>query len=154
MAALIDTNVLVYLHDHRFPSKQRTAHNLIGRLLRSDELRVAHQSLLEFYVATTRIQPTLRQPLLSPQEARVQIHDIVIAFDVLYPVEQMIALTLLGSAVHGLSWFDAHLWSFAEYFGCELLYSEDFQHERRYGSVRIINPFDETETGSGSRSSR
>jgi predicted nucleic acid-binding protein len=141
MATLIDTNVLVYLHDHRFPQKQTTAHDLIERLLRNDELRVAHQSLLEFYVATTRIRPALRRPLLSPEQARAQIHDMVIAFEILYPVEPMMALTLLGSAVHGLSWFDAHLWAFAEYFGCDLLYSEDFQHERRYGSVRIINPF-------------
>ena len=144
MAALIDTNVLVYMHDHRFPLKQRTAHDLIERLLRSDELRVAHQSLLEFYVATTRIRPALRRPLLSPEEARAQIHDMVIAFEILYPVEPMIALTLLGSAVHGFSWFDAHLWSFAEYFGCELFYSEDFQHERRYGNVRIIDPFNDS----------
>ena len=144
MAALIDTNVLVYMHDHRFPLKQRTAHDLIERLLRSDELRVAHQSLLEFYVATTRIRPALRRPLLSPDEARAQIHDMVIAFEILYPVELMIALTLLGSAVHGFSWFDAHLWSFAEYFGCELLYSEDFQHGRRYGNVRIIDPFNDS----------
>ena len=150
MAALIDTNVLVYMHDHRFPLKQRTAHDLIERLLRSDELRVAHQSLLEFYVATTRIRPALRRPLLSPQETRTHLHDMVIAFAVLYPVEPMMSPTLLGSAVHGLSWFDAHVWSFAEYFGCELLYSEYFQHERRYGNVRIINPFSETETGSGS----
>jgi predicted nucleic acid-binding protein len=141
MAALIDTNVLVYLHDHRYPRKQAMARALIERLLRADELRVADQSLLEFYVATTRVRSAPYRSLLSPEEARTQIHDMVIAFEVLYPVEAMMALTLLGSAVHGLSWFDAHLWSFAEYFGCDLLYSEDFQHERRYGNVLIIDPF-------------
>ena len=112
--------------------------------LRDEKQRIA------FSAATTRTQPALRRPLLSPPEARTQLHDMVIAVEVLYPVEPMLSLTLLGSAVHGLSWFDARLWSFSEYFGCELLYSEDFQHERRYGNVRIINPFSETETGSGS----
>src|ERR1700751_2650405 len=126
MAELIDTNGLVYLHDHRFPQKQGAAQGLIVRLLRRYEVRGAQQSWLEFYVATTRIRPALRRPLLSPEEARAQIHDMVIAFETLYPAEPMVALTLLGSAVHRLSWFDAHLWSFAEYFGCELLYSEDF----------------------------
>jgi predicted nucleic acid-binding protein len=141
MAALIDTNVLVYLHDRRFPDKQELARNLILQLLESDELRVAHQSLLEFYSATTRHLGKGGDPLLTPEEARREIHDMVNAFEILYPVEAMISLTLLGSAVHGLSWFDAHLWSFAEYYGCDALYSEDFQHGRRYGTVRIIDPF-------------
>jgi len=41
----------------------------------------------------------------------------------------------------GMSWFDAHLWSFAEYYHIEQIYSEDFQHQRIYGSVQILNPF-------------
>jgi predicted nucleic acid-binding protein len=40
-----------------------------------------------------------------------------------------------------MSWFDAHLWSFAEYYHIERIYSEDFQHQRIYGSVQILNPF-------------
>ena len=100
--------------------------------LRDEKQRIASVS-----AATTQTQAALRRPLLSPQEARTQLHDMVIAFEVLYPVEPMLSLTLLGSAVHGLSWFDARLWSFSEYFGSELFYSEDFQHERRYGNVRF-----------------
>jgi predicted nucleic acid-binding protein len=141
MAALIDTNVLVYLHDRRFPEKQQLARSLILQLLQSDELRVAHQSLLEFYGATTRPATKGSEPLLTPEEARREIHDMVNAFEILYPVEAMISLTLLGSAVHRLSWFDAHLWSFAEYHGCDTLFSEDFQHGRRYGTVHIVDPF-------------
>jgi hypothetical protein len=60
-------------------------------------------SLLEFYVATTRVRSASYRSLLSPEEARTQIHDMVIAFEVLYPAEAMMALTLLESAVHGLS---------------------------------------------------
>ena len=40
-----------------------------------------------------------------------------------------------------LSWFDAHLWAYAETFGVPELLSEDFEHGRIYGSVRVINPF-------------
>jgi predicted nucleic acid-binding protein len=40
-----------------------------------------------------------------------------------------------------MSWFDAHLWAYAEYFGLTTLYSEDFQTGRVYGAVRIENPF-------------
>jgi predicted nucleic acid-binding protein len=48
---------------------------------------------------------------------------------------------LRGAAAYQLSWFDAHLWAYAEHYGLNLLYSEDFQHDRLYGSVRVVNPF-------------
>ena len=38
-------------------------------------------------------------------------------------------------------WFDAHLWAYAEHHGLPELLSEDFQHDRLYGSVRAVNPF-------------
>ena len=40
-----------------------------------------------------------------------------------------------------LSWFDAHLWAYAEVHGIADLLSEDFQHGRLYGTVTIRNPF-------------
>jgi predicted nucleic acid-binding protein len=40
-----------------------------------------------------------------------------------------------------LSWFDAHLWSYAEHYGLREILSEDFQHNRLYGTVRVVNPF-------------
>ena len=40
-----------------------------------------------------------------------------------------------------VSWFDAHLWAYADHYGLEEIVSEDFQHDRLYGSVRIRNPF-------------
>jgi predicted nucleic acid-binding protein len=40
-----------------------------------------------------------------------------------------------------LSWFDAHLWAYAERFGLDTLWSEDFENGRLYGRVRASNPF-------------
>jgi predicted nucleic acid-binding protein len=48
---------------------------------------------------------------------------------------------LRGAAAYHLSWFDAHLWAYAEHYGIAQLISEDFEHGRMYGSVRVINPF-------------
>jgi hypothetical protein len=39
------------------------------------------------------------------------------------------------------SWFDAHLWAYTEHYGLEEIVSEDFEHGRLYGSVRVGNPF-------------
>jgi predicted nucleic acid-binding protein len=37
--------------------------------------------------------------------------------------------------------FDAHLWAYAEVNGIPEILSEDFQHGRYYGSVRVVDPF-------------
>jgi hypothetical protein len=46
---------------------------------------------------------------------------------------------LRGAAAYQLGWFDAHLWAYAEHYGLEKLWSEDFQHDRLYGTVRAVN---------------
>jgi len=42
---------------------------------------------------------------------------------------------------HQLSFYDALIVASAIDAGCDLLYSEDMQHGRAYGELRIVNPF-------------
>jgi len=49
--ALVDTNVLVYRFDPRFPGKQEIATALLRRGLVDDEIRVPHQAVAEFIAA-------------------------------------------------------------------------------------------------------
>jgi hypothetical protein len=42
---------------------------------------------------------------------------------------------------HGLSIYDALIVAAALEAGCDTLFSEDMQHQRVFGSLRIINPF-------------
>ena len=44
-------------------------------------------------------------------------------------------------AAYQLSWFDAHMWAYAEHYGLPEILSEDFEHGRIYGGVRVRNPF-------------
>ena len=53
----------------------------------------------------------------------------------------MFRTALRGAAAYQLSWFDAHVWAYAEVHGLPELYSEDFQHGRLIGTVRMVNPF-------------
>ena len=140
MPALVDTNVLVYRFDPRFPEKQERARLLLETAARPGVLSVPHQALVEFVAATTRPLPRTGA-LLSPDEAREEVESMLLTFDILYPDAPLVRTALRGAATYGLSWFDAHLWAFAEHFGCHVLYSEDFQHGRVYGSVRVVNPF-------------
>lgn len=140
MAALVDTNILVYRFDPRFPEKQRIATELLRNGISQNSIRVPHQAIVEFVAATTR--PIHGgDPLLQPDVARREAEEMLSQFVVLYPNEPMLRTALRGAAAYQLGWFDAHLWAFAEFYGLDDLYSEDFQHDRLYGTVRIVNPF-------------
>jgi predicted nucleic acid-binding protein len=42
---------------------------------------------------------------------------------------------------HSIAFYDALILAAAIEAGCETLYSEDFQHGRRFGECTIVNPF-------------
>ncbi|MCA9415448.1 MAG: PIN domain-containing protein [Candidatus Omnitrophica bacterium] len=141
MAALVDTNVLVYLFDHRYPKKQKIAEQLLRKGIEEDNVRVPHQALVEFVAATTK-KSLSDGPLLEDSEARQEAEEFLHQFTILYPNENVFRLALRGMAAYQLSWFDAHMWAYAEHFGLSEILSEDFQDGRLYGSVQIRNPFD------------
>lgn len=141
MAFLVDTNVLVYRFDSRFPEKQRRATQLLREGIRSGEARLSHQAILEFIAAVLRPLRPGRGSILSPEEARREGEDLLKQFPVVYPVEPVVRLAIRGFATYGLNWLDAHRWAYAEHYGFSPLYSEDFQHDRVYGTVHVVNPF-------------
>lgn len=136
---LIDTNVLVYRYDGRFPDKQSIAEDVLRDGIANGDARVAHQALVEFVAAATRGGP--ERWLLEPSEARREAEELMAQFPVLYPDDNVLRTALRGAAAYGLSWFDAHMWAYAEVHGLEELVSEDFQHGRLYGVVTVSNPF-------------
>ena len=136
---LIDTNVLVYRYDPRFPDKQSTASAVLRECIATGAARVPHQAVVEFVAATTRGRPGQR--LLDPAEARREAEEIMAQFPVIYPDDAVLRMALRGSAAYRLSWFDAHLWAYAEVHGLAELLSEDFQDGRMYGTVTVRNPF-------------
>jgi predicted nucleic acid-binding protein len=138
--ALVDTNVLVYRFDARFPEKQRIATALLRQGIADDSLRVPHQAVIEFVSVATRPVAGGR-PLLSSEDAYREAEELLSEFDVLYPNEAIVRTALRGAAAYRLSWFDAHLWAYADHHGLDELISEDFQHGRLYGTVRAVNPF-------------
>ena len=144
MPALVDTNIFVYRHDPRYPRKQKRAIDLLRSGLDDGSLRIAHQVVVEFVAAVSR-PLSGGAPLLAPADARREAEDLLNQFPVLYPNEQMLRTALRGAAAYDLSWFDAHLWAYADYYGLSELISEDFQHGRMYGAVRAVNPFAEPE---------
>ena len=139
-ASLIDTNVLVYRFDPRFPEKQRIATRVLRDGLRTDSVRIPHQAVLEFMAVVTRVRIGA-EPLLTQTDARRETEELLDQFRILYPNTGVVRTALRGAATYQLPWFDAHLWAYAECNGMNELISEDFEHGRLYGSVRARNPF-------------
>lgn len=142
MASLIDTNILVYRFDPRDPVKQEIAASLLRKGLADDALVLPHQAVLEFVAAVIRPRRDLGgEPLLPRFEALREAESLMLQFRMLYPTPDVLLTALRGVAAYGLSWFDAHLWAFAETCGIPEILSEDFEHGRHYGRVRVANPF-------------
>ncbi|HYM76528.1 MAG TPA: PIN domain-containing protein [Candidatus Dormibacteraeota bacterium] len=140
MASLVDTNILVYRCDPRDPAKRAAAAAVLRHGEASGELRIPHQSLLEFMSAVTRTRAGA-PPLMTREDATRQTELFMAEFPILYPNEHLFRTALRGMAAYRLSWFDAHLWAYAEHYGLPEILSEDFEHERMYGTVKIQNPF-------------
>ena len=142
MASLVDTNVLVYRVDPRDPARQRVANALLRDGIGNDALVLPHQALVEFVAAVTRPRAELGgEPLLPPAEALRETESLMAQFRVIYPGPELLLTAMRGMALYGLSWLDAHLWACAEAGGIPELLSEDFEHGRHYGRVRVVNPF-------------
>jgi predicted nucleic acid-binding protein len=142
VASLVDTNILVYRFDARDPVKQRRAREVLRNGLVDDNVVLAHQCIVEFVAAVSRPREELAgSPLLPASEARLEAEKLVTEYPMLYPTREVVLAALRGTATYGLSWFDAHLWAYAEVYGVDEILSEDFAHGRHYGTVRAVNPF-------------
>ncbi len=142
MASLVDTNILVYRFDASDRVKQRRAEEILREGVFADSLVLAHQCVVEFVAAVTRPRRDLGgASFLTFDKARLEAEQLLAQFPVLYPDRDVLHTALSATAMYGLSWFDAHLWAYAEVNGVAEILSEDFEHGRHYGTVRVVNPF-------------
>ena len=139
MAVLVDTNILVYRYDGRFPQKQKIANEILRYGIAQDSVRIPHQAIMEFVAVVTR---SFRGHVILPQgEALREAEELLREFKVLYPNEFVVREAVRGCTAYQMNWFDAHLWAYAEYYGLSEILTEDLQHDRYYGSVHVLNPF-------------
>lgn len=141
MASLVDTNILVYRCDPRDARKRAAALDVLRRGAASGDLFIPHQALVEFVSSVIRVRRSAAAPLMTQEAATRQAEEYMIQFPLIFPDENVFRIALLGMAAYKFSWYDAHLWAYAERYGLPEILSEDFEHGRRYGTVRIRNPF-------------
>ncbi|MGH7911757.1 MAG: PIN domain-containing protein [Candidatus Dormibacteraceae bacterium] len=132
----VDSNVLVYANDRSAAAKRCRAAALVAQLATSRLGAVSVQILQEFFVTATRKLP---QPLPVADAAAIiadlgtwHVHSPQ-ASDVLRAVELQQRFSL--------SFWDAMILHSASALRCQILWSEDLAHGRRYDGVEVRNPF-------------
>jgi predicted nucleic acid-binding protein len=131
----VDTNVLVYLFDSDSPDKQSRARDALQQALERGAVVISTQVLQEFFVTVTR---KLARPLPAG-EAEAALRGLT-ALSVVQVDPDLILAAAVSSRRDRISFWDALILAAASAAGCEQVLSEDLQHGRSFGSLRIANP--------------
>jgi predicted nucleic acid-binding protein len=132
----VDTNVLVYLRDSRYPERQRQAAEWAAHLWEFGLGRLSVQVLHEYYVTVT----AKLEPGLPVEEAR----EDVLALRAWSPLPMTVKLTADAWEVQarwGFSFWDSLIVAAARAQGCSRLLTEDLSHGQDLDGVRVVSPF-------------
>lgn len=136
MITFFDTNIFVYALDHSEPTKQPRAFERIGLARAEGTVALSTQVLHEFYnICTRKLRPEL------PHEQAAQAVKHLCEFLVLGSSAVSVQTALILVREHQISWWDALILEAAMRADADILVSEDGQHGRRFGKLRVENPF-------------
>jgi predicted nucleic acid-binding protein len=130
----VDTNVLLYAAAGRDdePAKYARA----NEILQEEDFGLSAQVLQEFFVNVLH-KPA--KPLAVP-DAFGWVERLA-AFPCVAIDPSLVKIAITLSVRHRISYWDAAIIAAAERLEAPVVYSEDFNHGQRYGSVRVMNPF-------------
>jgi predicted nucleic acid-binding protein len=134
----IDTNILVYLFDLSKKEKRIKAIDLINSLVKNSQLFISVQVLNEFVnVVTKKIDNKL-----SLDETIIRLEFIKEIFTISDLKYKTTISAMNIQSKYGFSFWDSLIISSAIGNGCNLVYSEDFQHNQIVEEkLTITNPF-------------
>ena len=130
----IDTNILLYAHDPRYPDKQEKALAAIVKLFETGRGVVSTQVLQEF-CANALGKFRLEHDVLLRQLAL--LHN----FEIIRMSPEIIRRAVEITVMYTTSYWDACILAAAESARCEKIISEDFNTGQYYAGITIENPF-------------
>jgi predicted nucleic acid-binding protein len=136
--ALVDTNIVVYSYDLDDPQKHDMARDLLEKLSNEGRLVFSTQVLNEF--CSVMMKPRRKTPL-TPEQTVDRLRKLAATGEVVLIAPSVTFRALDAMPRHGLSFWDALIWSAAAENGVGMIYTEDFQDGRDIEGVRFINPF-------------
>jgi predicted nucleic acid-binding protein len=133
----LDTNIFIYTFDTTAATKRAKACKLVADALGGRSGVISYQVVQEFLNVATR---KFAKPMSVP-EAELYLGRVLMPLCEVFPDADLYSQSLSISAEAGISFCDALIVSAARAAGCVLLVSEDLQHGRHFGDLRIHNPF-------------
>ena len=128
----LDTNVIVYLYSEDEPKKQSTVLNLF----KETRCVTSTQVLNEF------CSVCLRKFAMPANKVLQSIDEIVENCALSYIDMEVIQKALTLNNKYGYTYYDCLILASAVISGCQILYSEDMQHNQFIeGKLKIVNPF-------------
>jgi predicted nucleic acid-binding protein len=134
----LDTNILVYAYDLSAGQKHTLAAQLVEACWENENGCLSLQVLQEFFVTVTR---KITKPL-DHQTARHIVADLT-QWRLHTPKAGDLLQAIDLQQLYQLSFWDALVVQSAGSLGCKQLLSEDLSHGQEYGSLQVINPFQE-----------
>lgn len=133
----LDTNVLVYSFDDGEPAKRDVARKLIVGALRRGNGLVSWQVVQEFLnVALHKWEVPM-----SVGDAHEYLSSTLEPLCAVFPSSALWRTALSIQAQSQYRLYDSMVVASALQSGVKILYSEDLQADRRFGNLKIENPF-------------
>ena len=133
----IDTNIFIYNFDQSNPEKKETASNLIKNALLNRNGCISYQVIQEFINVSTR---KFEVPL-SIKDCKKYMDSVLFPLCEIFVNVDIYHRSLEIMERWQYSFYDSLIITSAIQADCNILYSEDFQHNQKLQSLTIINPF-------------
>ena len=133
----LDTNIFIYSFDQTAKAKSRVAQDLIDRAVGTKKGIVSYQVVQEFFNVALR-------RWLQPMSLADAEQFLAITFRPLLTVFPSIGL--YGEALRlqqqsSIGWYDSLIVASAVEGRCTILFTEELQDGRKFGDLRVRNPF-------------
>jgi predicted nucleic acid-binding protein len=133
----LDTNVFVYSFDRESPERKAKARELIEMALTTGLGAISHQGIQEFVnVATTKFSVPL-----TTRDCGLYLQQVLAPLWRVSPTLGLYERALEIREQSGYCFYDSLIVAAALFAGCNILYSQDLQHGRRFDALTVVDPF-------------
>ncbi len=133
----LDTNILAYTFDPSAATKQAKALELVRQALSEGRGVISFQVVQEWLNVALR---KFEQPLTTAETHRY-LDEVLQPLCEVYPSRELYHSALDLQQRWRYSFYDSLIVAAALHAECEILYSEDLQHDQKIAGLRIFNPF-------------
>lgn len=133
----IDTNIFLYSFASKEPVKKARAIEL------TQEIRTRSRGVTSFQVIQEFINVICRESSHRENATalRFAVQRTFIDFEILWPSFALYEDAMRIKTRYGFHWYDSLIVAATLEAKCDLLYTEDLQHDQRIEGLTVINPF-------------